>query len=97
MDSTATVTIADVMTQAQLSTGQARGQLAGLTMLLRNKKNGLSQNYWPFAANWDPAGYTVYSIDAATANLWQQARAGAATEPDGVNAGDSLPCQVDTF
>lgn len=48
------VSVADIVEQASITYGQVRGQLAGLTMRLKNPNYGFSQTAWPVDINWGP-------------------------------------------
>lgn len=91
------VRVVDVMEQAGLSNAQVRGHLAGLTMLLRNKKNGFTQNAWPFQVSWSPAGVSSYRMNQDVAALWRAVRDSedeTTVSTDG--AGAPVPTDVDT-
>ncbi len=82
------VLVVDVMEQAGITNGQVKGHLAGLTMLLKNKKNGFEQNWWPFHASWLPNGFATYHMDGDIAAMWLAIRAanvGAETQDSGQN------------
>jgi hypothetical protein len=68
------VSVIDIMAQAGLSNGQVKGHLAGLTMLLKNKKNGFAQSVWPFSVTWLPTGTAAYHMDNAIAEIWRAIR-----------------------
>lgn len=72
------VSSADVMQSAGLSTGQFRGQLAGLTMMLKNQKYGFTQTSSPWEIAWLPGGFASYTLAADLAELWTIARSAAA-------------------
>lgn len=69
------VSTADVMESAGLTTGQFRGQLAGLTMMLKNQKYGFAQTAAPWEITWLPGGFASYSLAPELAELWKAARA----------------------
>jgi hypothetical protein len=90
--SDAPVTVRDVQSQAGLAHRQVVAQLAGLTMLLRNKKNGFAQSTWPFDVAWDPEGFAVYTMSSEMKQKWhavQDAVEAAAARVDPPN--DSAP------
>lgn len=68
------VSAADVMESAGLTTGQFRGQLAGLTMMLKNQKYGFAQTAAPWEITWLPGGFASYSLSPELAQLWTAAR-----------------------
>ena len=75
------VRVVDVMEQGGLSSAQVKGHLAGLTMLLRNKRNGFPQNVWPFVVSWTPTGQAIYRMDPDIAEMWRSIRGLTTTEP----------------
>ncbi|MCA1982201.1 hypothetical protein [Nocardioides nematodiphilus] len=77
------VSAADVMESAGLTTGQFRGQLAGLTMMLKNQKYGFAQIAAPWDITWLPGGFASYSLSPELAELWKAARVA------GQSAGDA--------
>lgn len=84
------VRVVDIIEHSGLSNPQVRGHLAGLTMLLKNNKNGFEQNVWPFRVSWLAGGIAAYHMDADVAALWRGIRdAGVGVEPD--SPGESLP------
>lgn len=68
------VSVQDIMSHADISVGQVKGQLAGFTMRLRNPKYGFAQDEWPVAITWLPGGVASYSMDSELGALWLQAR-----------------------
>ena len=75
------VSTADVMESAGLTTGQFRGQLAGLTMMLRNQKYGFSQSAAPWEITWLPGGFASYSLGPELGELWTVARSEVGEPP----------------
>ncbi len=66
------VVVADVVKTAGISVGAVRGQLAGLTMLLKNTtKYGFTQNAWPVTVTWLSGGLASYSMDPVLAKIWR--------------------------
>ena len=68
------VSVQDVVEQASITYGQVRGQLAGLTMRLKNPKYGFAQSTWPVTIEWLPGGVASYRLPADLVPLWRQAR-----------------------
>lgn len=68
------VTVADVMAHAGITNGQVKGQLAGLTMRIKNPKYGFAQTTWPFEVEWQPGGVALYRLAPDLIPLWRQAR-----------------------
>jgi hypothetical protein len=73
-DESGGVSVADIAQQADISIGQVRGQLAGLTMRLRNVRYGFVQTEWPVDVTWLPGGIASYSMCPEYVRLWRQAR-----------------------
>lgn len=76
------VSSADVMESAGLSTGQFRGQLAGLTMMLKNQKYGFAQTTTPWDITWLPGGFASYNLTPELVELWTAARSDGADPSD---------------
>lgn len=85
--------VVDVMEHAGLSNAQVKGHLAGLTMLLRNKKNGFPQNVWPFLVSWTSTGQAIYRMEAETAETWRSIR-GLSTAGPGQASADTDPHSI---
>jgi hypothetical protein len=68
------VGVNDIQTHAGLTTGQVRGQLAGFTMLLRNKRNGFQQSASPVQITWLPGGVASYTMQPELKLIWQSVR-----------------------
>ncbi len=68
------VSVQDVAAQAAITAGQVRGQLAGLTMRLKNPKYGFAQRNWPVEIDWSPSGVASYRLPPELAQLWRQVR-----------------------
>ena len=75
------VGVLDLADRAQITPGSVRGQLAGLTMRLKNPKYGFAQNTWPVEVEWLPGGIASYTMDAGLAALWRAIRSQADTAP----------------
>lgn len=73
-DEASSVSVVDIMAHADISVGQVKGQLAGLTMRLRNPKYGFAQTEWPVAITWLQGGVASYSMDPILRAMWLQAR-----------------------
>jgi hypothetical protein len=84
------VTVKDIETTATLSTAQVRGQLAGLTMLLKNQKNGLGPNQWPVTILWTSGGLANYSLPPDLAAMWNELASGPESEPQAASETGSL-------
>ncbi len=70
----ASVSADDVIDAGGITVGQFRGQLAGLTMMLRNKKNGFMQNAPPWNITWLPGGVASYTLSESLATEWRAVR-----------------------
>ena len=68
------VSVQDIAVHASVTTAQVRGQLAGLTMRLRNPKNGFTQTAWPVDITWLNGGVASYTMPSDLVALWKQAR-----------------------
>ena len=68
------VTVKDIESTAGLTTGQVRGQLAGLTMMLKNPKYGLERRPWPVRIDWQPGGVANYYMKDGLAEMWARLR-----------------------
>lgn len=66
-----TVTVKDIAQHATVSEAQVRGQLAGLTMRLRNPRWGFTQNVWPVEVIFQPTGLATYRMSPSLARLWR--------------------------
>lgn len=77
-NSAAPIGVKDIQTHADLTVGQVRGQLAGFTMLLRNKKNGFEQTRWPVEIEWLEGGVAAYTLPQDLKSIWRSVRGVAA-------------------
>jgi hypothetical protein len=68
------VGVKEIAAYAGISPGSVRGQLAGLTMRLKNPGNGFAQNAWPAVVRWLPGGIASYTIDPQLAAVWRAVR-----------------------
>lgn len=68
------VTVAEIMALADITVGQVRGQLAGLTMLLKHPRNGFAQKAWPVRIDWQPNGVANYYLPEDLAAEWRGLR-----------------------
>jgi hypothetical protein len=68
------VGVEDIAQTAGITKGSVRGQLAGLTMRLKNPKYGFPQNIWPTQVTWLPGGVASYTMDPALAEIWREIR-----------------------
>lgn len=71
------VSVQDIALHASITATQVRGQLAGLTMRMRNPKNGFTQTMWAVDIKWLAGGVACYSMPAELIPLWRQAREGS--------------------
>ena len=68
------VGVTEIAAHAGITRGAVRGQLAGLTMRLKNPGNGFAQNAWPATVRWLPGGVASYAMDPGLAVLWRAVR-----------------------
>jgi len=68
------VGVKDIALAAGITEGSVRGQLAGLTMRLKNPRYGFAQNQWPAVVTWLPGGVASYGMNAALAAMWRDIR-----------------------
>ncbi len=68
------VTVQDIATQADITVAQVRGQLAGLTMRLKNPKYKFAQTAWPSTVQWQSGGVALYRMSDELIPLWRKAR-----------------------
>ncbi len=68
------VSVQDIAAQASITPGQVKGQLAGLTMRLKNPRYGFAQTTWPVEIQWLPGGVASYRLPSDLVPLWRQAR-----------------------
>lgn len=68
------VSVLDVAQEASITYGQVRGQLAGLTMRLKNPNYGFEQTVWPITVDWLPSGVASYRMPPELVPLWRQVR-----------------------
>lgn len=68
------VSVKDVAEQAGISEAAVRGQLAGLTMRLKNPVYGFAQTTWPVTNTWLPGGFASYRMDPELAAIWRAIR-----------------------
>lgn len=69
------VGVQDIAETAGITAPGVRGQLAGLTMRLRNPAYGFKQQVWPTTVTWLPGGVASYSMDPELAAIWRAIRA----------------------
>jgi hypothetical protein len=97
------VSVRDIQVHASLTPGQVRGQLAGFTMLLRNKWNGFEQSSSPWQITWLPGGVASYSMPQELKSVWQAVRNSPPTTApsapevcvDGIPSADDQPPTID--
>ncbi len=68
------VSVQDIIEQASITNGQVKGQLAGLTMRLKNPRYGFAQTRWPVDIEWGPGGVASYRLPDDLVPLWRQVR-----------------------
>lgn len=78
------VGVSDVAEMAGITKAGVRGQLAGLTMRLRNPANGFEQQTWPVDITWLPGGVASYTMPPGLAQWWREIRS-AGAETDSAN------------
>ena len=80
------ISLRDVEAKASRTPGEARGDLAGLTMMVKRR---FGRSNWPFAAEWAAGGEenSYYRMEPALAEIWRRV-----TQPGQIpvdSAGDS--------
>jgi hypothetical protein len=65
------VGVKDIALAAGVSDASVRGQLAGLTMRLKNQRHGFGQNAWPVKVTWSAGGVSSYTMTPELATLWR--------------------------
>ncbi len=78
-EESAQVGVAEVAAEANISTGSVKGQLAGLTMRLKNPKYGFAQTTSPVDVSWLPGGIASYSLPEDLAEVWRRIQAEQST------------------
>lgn len=86
MENAVPVGVIDVANHAGVTTASVRGQLAGLTMRLKNPKYGFSQSSWPVDIEWLPGGVASYTMDPALGAIWRRLRAISEPADDDIEA-----------
>jgi hypothetical protein len=51
-----------------------KGQLAGLTMTIRNPNNGFAQRVWAHSVQWLNGNIARYSVEPDVARMWRRIR-----------------------
>ncbi len=74
MEDAVPVNVLEVASRAEVTAGAVRGQLAGLTMRLKNPNYGFRQNTWPVEVEWLPGGLASYTMDPGLGALWRAMR-----------------------
>jgi hypothetical protein len=82
-EETSSVGVKDVAEQAGITEAGVRGQLAGLTMRLKNPRYGFAQTSWPVTNTWLPGGFASYRMDPALAATWRAIRQETASPSSG--------------
>jgi hypothetical protein len=72
-EAASSVGVKDVAEQAGITEGAVRGQLAGLTMRLKNPAYGFAQSIWPVTVTFS-GGFASYRMDPGLAAMWQAIR-----------------------
>jgi hypothetical protein len=75
MEDAEPVGVVDVANHAGITVTSVRGQLAGLTMRLKNPKYHFRQKASPVDIEWLPGGIASYTLDAGLAGSWRAIRA----------------------
>ena len=68
------VGVQEVALQAGITLGAVRGQLAGLTMTIRNPNNGFRQTRWAHSVQWVNGGTARYFVEPDIARMWRRIR-----------------------
>ncbi|GAA2057122.1 hypothetical protein GCM10009839_78060 [Catenulispora yoronensis] len=68
------VGVQEVAMQAGITVGAVRGQLAGLTMKIRNPNNGFAQREWAHCVHWINGGIARYYVEPEIARMWRSIR-----------------------
>lgn len=63
--------VKEIASTAGISEASVRGQLAGLTMRLKNPKYGFAQTSSPVDVNWLAGGVASYTMDPQLAAMWR--------------------------
>jgi hypothetical protein len=66
------VGVPEIASEAHVSVGSVRGQLAGLTMRLKNPKYGFAQTTSPVDVTWLSGGTASYSLPTHLAETWRR-------------------------
>ncbi len=75
------VGVPEIAVAANITEAAVRGQLAGLTMRLKNPKSGFEQTQWPTTVEWLPGGFARYHLQPDLAALWRQIRGDDIAQP----------------
>lgn len=81
------VGVEDIALAAGITEASVRGQLASLTMRLKNPRYGFAQNEWPAVVTWLPGGFASYGMEASLAATWRTIRGDDLTAPGASQAG----------
>lgn len=74
------VGVPEVAAEANISVGSVKGQLAGLTMRLKNPKYGFTQTTSPVDVTWLSGGIASYSLPAELAAIWRRIQEGGSQD-----------------
>lgn len=84
-----TVSLTEVVESAGVSRAAGKGQLAGLTMVVKSR---FGRRNWPFTAKWaaDGTPQAFYTMSAATAARWREAAIQLDAEQSDASAGGEV-------
>lgn len=80
------VSVKDVAQEAGITEAAVRGQLAGLTMRIKNPAYGFAGRGWPFRTAWLQGGYASYDMDPEIARIWRTIRQSNTTDANTANS-----------
>jgi len=68
------ITVKDIASAAGVTEQSVRGQLAGLSIRLRNPRSGFPQTEWPVKVAYGPSGIATYTMEPGLAAIWRKIR-----------------------
>jgi hypothetical protein len=68
------ITVKDIASAAGITEQSVRGQLAGLSIRLRNPRSAFGQTEWPVKVAYGPGGLATYTMEPGLAAIWRQIR-----------------------
>jgi hypothetical protein len=68
------IAVKDIASAAGVTEQSVRGQLAGLSIRLRNPRSGFAQTAWPVKVAYGPGGMATYKMETELAAIWRQIR-----------------------